>query len=311
MSVTEVPEVDEVDPNALRGSSPARELWRRFRRQKIAMAGLVFILLLVLVAIFAPLVAPYDPDEIHQAVPPGGTAPIALDNEPPSSEFWLGTDDVGRDVLSRVIFGARVSLRAGFQIVGMALLVALPLGLLAGYLGGRTDAVLMRVMDALFAFPPLILALSVAALLGPSLTNTMIAVSIVFIPGFARLIRGQVLAVREETYIEASRSIGAGTPRIMVRHVLPNVASPLIVQVALSFGFAILTEAGLSFLGLGAQPPTATWGTMLSRAFNAILQSQWPLFPPGLAILLTVLAFNLVGDGLRDALGREALKVRA
>ena len=280
------------------GLSPTRELWRKFRKQKVAMVALVFLVLVILVAVFAKWVAPQDPD-----------FQTPLINRSPSSAHWLGTDDVGRDILSRIIFGSRVSLRAAFQIVFMALAIALPVGLISGYFGRWVDALIMRVTDAMFAFPPLILALSVVALLGRSFSHTMLAISIAFSPGFIRLIRAQVLAVREETYIEASRSVGAGSTRMITRHVLPNVASPMIVQVALSFGYALLSEAGLSFLGLGVQPPTPSWSIMLSRAYSFILDTSWPLFPPGVAILLTVLAFNMVGDGLRDALGRETFKV--
>jgi peptide/nickel transport system permease protein len=186
--------------------------------------------------------------------------------------------------------------------------VAVPIGLVAGYFAGLTDNVLMRLMDAMFAFPPLILAITVVALLGPSLHNESIAIALTFIPGFARVIRGQVLAVREETFIEASRSVGVGPWRMIRRHVLPNVASPLIVQTALSFGYALLAEAGLSFLGLGVQPPNASWGVMLQEAYQFVLSDPWATIVPGVAIALTVLSFNFVGDGLRDALGRERVK---
>ena len=194
---------------------------------------------------------------------------------------------------------------AVFLIVGLALAVALPLGLISGYFAGRVDAVLMRVMDVLFTFPPLILALAVASMLGPSLVNASIAIALVFVPSFVRLIRGQVLAIREELYVEASRSLGLSNTWIVRRHVLPNVASPIVVQAAVSLGYALLAEAGLSFLGLGVQLPTPSWGNMLNESFGYVLSAAWPLIPPGLVIFLTVLAFNLIGDGLRDALGRE------
>lgn len=278
------------------GASPRAELWRRFRRHRLAMTGAVFIVILILIAVLAPVIAPYGKEAKDT---------LAL-NEGPTGAHWLGTDDVGQDVLTRTLWGTRVSLRAAFQIVGMALIVAVPLGLLAGYLGGRFDGVVMRIVDALFAFPPLLFALAIAGLLGPGLNNAFIAIAVVFVPGFVRLIRGQVLAVREETYVEASRAIGVATPRMLRRHLLPNIAPPLVVQVALSCGFAILAEAGLSFLGYGAPLGTPSWGTMLKRANDSILIAQWPIIPPGVALLLTVLAFNLVGDGLRDALGRSA-----
>jgi len=240
------------------------------------------------------VIAPYSPNQNFPEI-----------NAMPSSAHWLGTDDLGRDILSRIIYGGQVSLQAAVQIVFLALIVALPLALIAGYFGGWRDHVLMRIMDALFAFPPLVLALTVAALLGASLLNESIAIAVVFVPGFVRLIRGQVLAVREETYIEASRSLGAGSGRMLRKHILPNVSSPLIVQVALALGYGLLAEAGLSFLGLGVQPPRASWGGMLSEAYTYVLSNAWPLIVPGVAIALTVLSFNLVADGLRDALGRE------
>jgi ABC-type dipeptide/oligopeptide/nickel transport system permease subunit len=283
------PDIDDVAARS--------RFWRRFRRNRLAMAGAVLILLAVAVAVLAPVLAPYSPTRNFPAI-----------NATPTSAHWLGTDDIGRDVLSRIMFGARVSLEATTLIVLLALVASLPLGLVAGYLGGPADNVLMRLMDAMFAFPPLVLALTVAALLGKSLHNEAIAIAIVFVPGFVRLIRGQVLTVREETYIEASRSLGAGPLRMIRRHVLPNVASPLIVQVALSFGYGLLAEAGLSFLGLGVQPPRASWGVMLSEAYQFVLSDPWGLIVPGAAITLTVLAFNLIGDGLRDALGRERFK---
>jgi ABC-type dipeptide/oligopeptide/nickel transport system permease subunit len=280
-------------------STPRHELWRRFRRNRVAMVALCFIVVLIALALLAPLLAPYGPTQKET---------LRL-NEGPSGAHWLGTDDVGQDILTRVIYGARVSLRAAFQIVGMALAVALPIGLVAGYVGGRVDGFVMRVMDALFAFPPLLFALAISGLLGPGLNNAFIAIAVVFVPGFVRLIRGQVLAIREETYVEASRAIGVGTPRMLRRHLLPNIAPPLVVQVALSCGFAILAEAGLSFLGYGAPLGTPSWGTMLRRAYDAILVEQWTIVPPGVALLLTVLAFNLIGDGLRDALGRGSTRM--
>ncbi len=282
------------------GVAPWRRLARRFRKNRSAMIALTFLVLVVIVAVLAPLLAPFSPRTTSVAV-----------NQGPSAAHWLGTDDVGGDILSKLMYGAQVSMRACIQIVLMATAVALPLGLVAGYFGRWTDAVIMRVMDALFTFPPLVLALAVSALLGPSITNVSIAIAIVFVPGFTRLIRAQVLAVREETFMEASRAVGAGSGRMMGKHLLPNVASPLIVQVALSFGFALLAEAGLSFLGFGVQIPSTSWGTMLGAAYPFILDKPWPMFPAGIAIFLTVLAFNLVGDGLRDSLGREIFRVKA
>ena len=267
--------------------------WAQFRGDTPALGALVALGVLGLVAVLAPWIAPYDPDAVDF------TGRLAT----PSAAHWLGTDDLGRDLLSRLCFGARVSLRASFQVVLTALSLALPIGLLAGYLGGRTDDLLMRLMDAVLSFPPLILAIAVAGILGPGLTNVMIAISILFVPGFARVIRAQTLAVRQETFIEASIAAGTRTRDILLRRVLPNVASPLIVQASLALGVALLAEAGLSFLGLGLEPPAASWGSMLRRAHEFIFTDPWLMIPPGLAIASTVLAFNTVGDGLRDALG--------
>ncbi|HXQ60913.1 MAG TPA: dipeptide ABC transporter ATP-binding protein [Acidimicrobiales bacterium] len=268
---------------------------RRFVRDTMAMGGLVFIVGVVFMAIAAPLLAPYKPN----------VQDLLLINAGPSAAHWLGTDDLGRDILSRLIFGAQPPLRAAFQIVGLALALALPLALVAGFVRGWVDMIVMRAMDALFSFPPLVLALTVAALLGPDLNDASIAIAIVFVPSFVRLIRGEVIAVREENYVEAARATGVAPGRLIRRHILPNVASPLIIQAALALGYAILIDAGLSFLGVGEQPPTASWGLMLTEAYRYIFQSPLTLVFPGLAILLTVLAFNLVADGLRDALGRE------
>ncbi|HXQ44405.1 MAG TPA: dipeptide ABC transporter ATP-binding protein [Acidimicrobiales bacterium] len=268
---------------------------RRFAGDKMAMGGLIFIVGVIVMAIAAPLLAPDGPN----------TQNLLFINAGPSGAHWLGTDDLGRDILSRLIFGARPPLRAAFQIVGGALVLAVPLALVAGFLRGWVDTVVMRAMDALFSFPPLVLALTVAALLGPNLNDASIAIAIVFVPSFVRLIRGEVIAVREENYVEAARATGVAPGRLIRTHILPNVASPLIIQAALALGYAILIDAGLSFLGVGEQPPTASWGLMLTEAYQSIFQSPLTLVYPGLAILLTVLAFNLVADGLRDALGRE------
>jgi peptide/nickel transport system ATP-binding protein len=269
--------------------------WVRFLHQHWAIAGLIFLLIVIVAAIFAPLVAPHPPN----------AQDINAVNSPPSFAHLLGTDDLGRDILSRLIWGARISLRAAFEIVGLAAVVAIPLGLIAGFFRGAADSVIMRTMDALFSFPPLILALTVAALLGADVNDAAIAIAIVFVPSFVRLLRGEVIAVREEAYIESARSLGATSNRLLARHVLPNVASPIIIQLALSLGFALLTEAGLSFLGIGEQPPTPSWGGMLQEGFQFINSAPWAVIFPGIAIMLTVLAFNLVADGLRDSLGRE------
>lgn len=274
----------------------ARSFGRRMWRRPTAVVAAAFLLVLVVVAVLAPWVAPYDPHEQQ----------LLEINQAPGNGHLLGTDDLGRDVLSRLMHGARVSLAASVLAVGAALILSLPVGLISGYFGGRTDRLLMRIVDGLQSIPPLVLALTVVGLLGPSLRNVVIALALVFTPSFVRLVRGQVLAVKEETYIEASRSVGAGSLWIIRRRVLHNIASPLIVQASVTFGFGLLAEAGLSFLGLGIQPPDASWGVMLRRAYDYIFVVRWSILPPGLAIMLTVLAFNVLGDGLRDALRGSA-----
>jgi len=288
----DLPEFEPV-AEAAGGPEGRRRFWRAFLRDRWAVAGLVFLVVAIVAAVFAPLIAPYN----------YGTQDLASINANPSLHHLLGTDDLGRDVLSRIIWGGRVSLRSTFEIVILAIIVALPVGLLAGFLRGWVDTVTMRLMDALFSFPPLVLALTVAALLGASLNNAAVAIAIVFVPSFVRLIRGEVIAVREEAYVESAQSLGARPGRIMRSHVLPNVASPVIIQVALALGFALLAEAGLSFLGIGVQPPAPSWGDMLNEAYQFIFVAPWALVFPGLAIMCTVLSFNLVADGLRDAIG--------
>jgi peptide/nickel transport system permease protein len=257
------------------------------------MVALAFVAFEVLVAVLAPVVANHDPNRQH----------LTMAFQAPSPDHWLGTDDLGRDLFARVLFGARISLRVSFQVVASALVVALPIGLSSGYLGGKVDGVLMRVTDAIMSFPPLILALAIAGVLGPGLNNAALALTVVFVPSFARLIRAQTLGVRQETFVEASRSIGTPTRRILFRRVLPNAISPVVVQASLALGSALLAEAALSFLGLGVQPPAASWGSMLRRSFDFIFTKSWMMLIPGAAIALTVLAYNTVGDGLRDSLG--------
>jgi len=272
--------------------------WASFSENKGAVAGLVFMVVLVLVAIFAPLVAPHAPDVQNRdalLVPPFWEAGGSL-------TYILGTDAVGRDMLSRLIFGARYSLFIGLFVVTLALAAGVTLGTLSGYLGGWVDTVVMRVMDVVLAFPGLLLALVLVAILGPGLMNAMIAITLVLLPHFVRLTRGSVMTERDKDYVVAVRTAGAGPIRLMVKTVLPNCLAPLIVQTTLSFSNAILEAAALGFLGMGAQPPTPEWGTMLAEAREFILRAWWVVTFPGLAILLTVLAINLVGDGLRDAL---------
>ncbi|WP_186388404.1 MULTISPECIES: ABC transporter permease subunit [unclassified Stappia] len=274
------------------------EFWFYFSRNRGAVAGLVVFGALVLVALAAPLVAPHHPDMQYRdsfLTPPawaqGGKA-----------AFLLGTDAVGRDILSRLIFGARFSLFIGLVVVTIALTGGIVLGLVAGYFRGWVDTVIMRVMDVILAFPSLLLALVLVAVLGPGLGNAMIAIAIVLQPHFVRLTRAAVLAERNRDYVVAARLAGAGPLRLMFKTILPNCLAPLIVQATLSFSNAILDAAALGFLGMGAQPPTPEWGTMLAEAREFILRAWWVVTFPGLAILITVLAINLVGDGLRDAL---------
>jgi len=286
-------------PVSVSGMSSNRRIWRRLRRNKVAMISAFFVAFLAMVALLAPVLAPHDPQAVD----------VQNILAEPSGDHWLGTDDLGRDTLSRLIYAARLSIRAAAQTMVLAIAIAVPLGLVAGYFRGWSDTVVSRTTDALFTFPPIVMAISIVALLGPNLTNVSIAIAIVFVPGLVRLTRGQALAVREEVFIEASRSIGAGSMRILRTHVLPNIASPLIVSLSASFGYVLLTEASLSFLGLGEPPPAASWGGMLQRAYPWVFSAPLQLVWPGLAIAVTVLALNLLGDGLRDALGRDNIRV--
>lgn len=265
---------------------------RRMLRRPMPVVGLAVVLAFVVVAVAAPWIAPYDPAR---------TDFTAL-RQPPSDAYPLGTDEIGRDLLSRVVHGARASLQAGVISVLIAMLLGVPLGLVAGYYGGVLDELIGRVTDALLAFPFLILAVALAAALGPSLTNAMIAIGIASAPTFVRLTRGQVLAVRAEDYVQAAVALGARDLRLLTRHVLPNAFAPILVQATLTIAGAIIAESALSFLGLGVQPPTPSWGGMLNVAKNFLVQAPWMAIWPGLSIFVTVLAFNLFGDGLRDAL---------
>jgi len=272
--------------------SPMRRALRRLKRRKGAVVGLVVIALFVILAVFAPLIAPYDPAaQSWTAV-----------RKAPTAAHWFGTDDVGRDVLARIIFGARASLLAGVISVAIALTVGVPVGLAAGYVGGWFDALIGRITDAMLAVPFLILAIALAAFLGPSLTNAMIAIGVTTTPIFVRLTRGQVMAVKVEDYVEAARAIGNPRWRIALFHILPNIMPALLVQATLSIAAAIIAEAALSFLGLGQQPPAPSWGSMLNSAQRFLTNAPWMAVWPGLAIFLPVLSFNLLGDGLRDAL---------
>ncbi len=271
--------------------SLARQTVRRFFRNRGATLGLVILLLLIATAIFAPYLAPYDPFEVR---------PNRL--EPPSSEHLLGTDRLGRDLLSMLIHGSRISLQVGLVAVGIAMIIGTMLGLLAGYLGGWVDNVIMRFMDILLAFPGLLLALVIIAVLGTGLFNVMIAIGIASIPTYTRLVRGDTLSVKENEYAVAAHAQGASALRIMIRHILPNVVAPIIVMATLGVAGAILASAGLSFIGLGPSPPSAEWGAILAQSRVYIRRAWWLLAFPGMAITITVLSINMVGDGLRDAL---------
>lgn len=268
------------------------ELWFFFKQNRGAVVGLGVVGLFVFVALFAPLLAPYDPSVIHDGK-------FLL---PPSREFWLGTDDVGRDLLSRLIYGARISMGVGFMVVIFSLAIGTLLGLLAGYAGGWVDAVIMRLNDILMALPSILLAIVVVTILGQNLQNAVIAVGVVVIPNFIRLVRAQVMVEKQKQYVVASGSFGAGPFRQAFLNILPNTTAPIIVQGTLGFSDGILNVAALGFLGLGAKPPTAEWGTMLSDSRAFIESAPWLVTLPGLCILVVVLGFNLLGDGLRDAL---------
>lgn len=272
-------------------ATPARALLRRLHKNPSIIIGFVIIMLWAIAAIFAPVLAPQDPLEVN-----------FIGRVPPSGEFWLGTDRLGRDMLSRILYGARISPMIGIVSVVLGLFVGTTIGTLAGYVGGRTDTLLMRFIDALLALPGILLALVVIAALGPSLTNVMIAVGISTVPEYARLARSSVLSVREMPYIEAAKVLGGGNMRVIMHHVLPNIAAPLIVLSTLKVGSAILVGSGLSFLGMGAQPPTPEWGLMTAEGRAFLDRAWWISTFPGLAILTTVMAFNLLGDGLREAL---------
>ena len=278
--------------------SPAAELWRDFKRNRGAIIGLVVVVLLILCALLADVIAPYSPSEQFReaTLKPPSTQPIN------GNVFLLGTDPVGRDVLSRLIHGTRLSLFIGLVSVGLSLSIGVILGLFAGFFRGAVEFTIMRLMDIMLALPSLLLAVAVVAILGPGLMNAMYAIAIVMLPHFVRLTRAAVMGELAKDYVNASRIAGAGTLRLMFDTVLPNCAAPLIVQATLGFSTAILDAAALGFLGLGAQPPTPEWGSMLSSALEFIQSAWWVVTLPGLAILISVLAFNLMGDGLRDAL---------
>ena len=273
--------------------TPWREFWRKFRMQHVAFGALIFVALLVLVAVLAPWIAPYDAENFFD---------YDRINQGPSLMHWFGVDPLGRDIFSRILMGTRISLAAGFFSVVLGAIVGTVFGLLAGYYGGWWDRIVMRISDVLFAFPGVLLALGVVAILGSGMINVVIAVSVFSVPAFARLVRGNTLVLKNLTYIEATQSIGASDRTILLRHILPGTISAIVVYFTMRLGTSIITAASLSFLGLGAQPPTPEWGAMLNEARADMVNAPHVALFPSLAIFFTVLAFNLLGDGLRDAL---------
>jgi peptide/nickel transport system permease protein len=268
-----------------------KHVWRLIVRNPIGALGGVIVAIVILLALLAGVLAPYDP-----------VSQLAQPLQPPGGAYPLGTDDFGRDVLSRVIHGARVSLYVGIVSVSIALISGSILGLLAGYYGGWVDSLIMRLMDILFGLPAIVLAIAITSVLGPSLNSVLIAIGIVYAPQFSRVARAPTLSLRERDFVTAARAVGAGDLWLICRHIVPNMTAPIVVQATVAFSTAILTEATLSYLGLGTQPPTPSWGTMLNAGKQVLLLAPWNSIFPGLAIALTVLGFNLLGDGLRDAL---------
>ena len=273
----------------------SESLWtisfRRLRKSRTAVLGIIIIILFTIIAFFAPYIAPYDPMEQN----------FIKSFRPPSAEHYLGTDEFGRDVFSRIIYGSRISLQIGFIAVFISLVVGVSVGLAAGYYGGWIDMVVMRLMDLMLSFPYILLALVIMSILGPGIYNAMIAIGIVYVPQYARIVRSSVLSVKKKEYVLAAQALGANDLRIILKHVFLNSMAPIIIQTTLSIGRAIINAAGLSFLGLGAQPPTPEWGAMLSNGQDFLRNAPWIATFPGIAIALLVLGFNLVGDGFRDA----------
>ncbi|MBE7681085.1 nickel transporter permease [Paenibacillus sp. P13VS] len=279
-------------------SGPWREAWRTFRRNRLALAGLIIIVFFILLAFLAPYISPYDYKE-----------QVLTDRlQAPSAEHWFGTDDLGRDVFSRVLYGARISLWVGFFSVIGSIIAGALLGLVAGFYGKWADMLISRLFDILLAFPGILLAIAIVAILGPSLQNALLAIAIVNIPTYGRLVRSRVLSLRQEEFITSARTLGANNMRILFRHILPNSLTPLIVQGTLGIGTATIEAAALGFLGMGAQPPDPEWGKMLSDSRQFLQKAPWTLIFPGLSIMLTVLGFNLLGDGLRDTLDPKMVK---
>lgn len=281
---------------AAQGAPPISEWtrrWRRFKQNRLSVLGGVIIVFLVLVALIGPFFAPYPNDAT-------GAVNISNRLKPPSAEHLMGTDEVGRDILTRVLVGSRISLGAGLVVLAMATTIGMTLGMLSGFFGGTFDTIIQRITDVFLTVPALILAMAVSAALGPSLLNVMFAISLVWWPGYCRLTRAEVLQRRQEVYVEAARSIGAPPRRLLVRHVLPNILTPILVKASMDIGFAVLTLASLGFIGLGAQPPTPDWGKMIADGRRFLPESWWLTAFPGMAIFLTVFGFNILGDGIRD-----------
>jgi peptide/nickel transport system permease protein len=269
-----------------------REVLRRFLRNPIIPTGAMIIVLMVFVGTFAPYLAPYKPSKMYPR----------NRREAPNKEFWLGTDRLGRDMLSRLIWGTRVSLVIGVLAVSVSLVIGLMIGMISGYYGGLLDEILMRIMDIIFAFPTLLLAIALIAVTGPSMRNIIFVVGIIRVPRFARILRGSVLSIKEKEFVEAARALSKSDIGIMVQHILPNCIAPLTVEASLSIATAIITESALSFLGLGVRPPTPSWGQMIADGRSELFTAPWIVIFPGLTIMITVLGYNLLGDGLRDAL---------
>jgi len=273
-----------------RSSDDYRRAWRKFKKNKAALIGLAIICLLFITAVFAPLLAPFDPTDLD----------LTNRYNSPNRTNLLGTDEFGRDVLSRIIYGSRIVVGVSFSATMLAAIFGITLGLLAGYFGGVLDAVISRAADIMLAFPAFLLAIALVAVFGANTFNIIIIIAVTRTPRYARLVRGSVLSVKAKEYVEATDAVGASTPRILFKHILPNCIGPVMVYASLTLGDSILTVAGLSFLGLGVQPPTADWGVMLSRGKEYMLLAPWMAIIPGIAIVLTVMGFNLLGDGLRD-----------
>ncbi|WP_090634891.1 nickel transporter permease [Neobacillus massiliamazoniensis] len=271
---------------------PWKEAWLAFYKNRLALAGLGIVVLFIFIAIIAPWIAPYSYKEQI----------LTERMQPPSSKHWFGTDDFGRDIFTRILYGARISLWVGFFSVLGSVVIGTVLGIVAGYYGRWVDAIISRIFDIMLAFPSILLAIAVVSILGPSLQNALIAIAVINIPNFGRLVRSRVLSVKQEEFIMAARAVGMKDARILFHHILPNSISPVIVQATLAIATAIIEAAALGFLGLGAQPPSPEWGKMLADSKQYLVQAPWTLLFPGIAIMLTVLGFNLMGDGLRDAL---------